>query len=81
MLVLDTSVVVASLNADERRHTDCRELIASANEPLVIPSSTLCEIDHVAGRRFGPSAMPAFLRRIQRGELSIEELGVDDCPE
>ena len=78
MLILDTSVVVASMSPGERRHEDCRRLIESAEEQVAIPGPTLCEIDYVVHARLGALGMPKFLRRIRVGELGVEQLEIDD---
>lgn len=80
MLILDTGIIVASLNRRERTHAPCRALIASADEPIVIPAPTLCEVDHLIHRQLGLEAMPALLRDVERGSYVLEELGPDDLP-
>lgn len=78
MLVLDTSVVVASLNSREAQHARCRSLIESIDERVVVPAPILCEVDHLVHTRAIPGSMPAFLRRIRSGELDVEELQTVD---
>lgn len=69
MLIADTSVIVASINRKERHHAACRALIERLDEPVVVPASTLGEVDHLIHRQLGPAAMPEFLRRAGRGDL------------
>jgi hypothetical protein len=45
-LVLDTSAAVALLVAEDRDHARCVELADELEEQLVVPSSTLVEIDY-----------------------------------
>jgi predicted nucleic acid-binding protein len=78
VLLVDTSVVVASLDVRERHHPACRDLLMRTDEAIVLPSPILCEIDHLVHRAFGPVAMPAFLGRIRAGELSVVESEPDD---
>jgi len=78
MLIADTSVIVASLNRKERHHAACRALIERLDEPVVVPASTLCEVDPLIHRQLGAAAMPEFLRRAGRGELAIEDLRAED---
>lgn len=78
MLVLDTSVVVASLDADERMHAPSRELILETDERIVLPSPVLCEVDHLIHSKFGAAIMPAFLRRIRTAEFDVEEIQRED---
>ena len=78
MLLIDTSVVLASLDVRERHHRACRDLLSRDDERIVVPSPILCEVDHLVHRTFGPSAIPAFLGRIWSGELDVEEAASDD---
>jgi len=78
MLILDTNVVVAAMDRREQHYDACRQLIASSDDQVAVPAPTLCEIDHLAHARFGPDAMPSFLRRIRSGELHVEELHLED---
>ena len=77
-LVLDTGVVLASLDRTEPRHTDCRQLIERTADRVVVPAPILCELDHLVHSRLGTSAMPLFLRGIRRGELDVEPLEDED---
>jgi hypothetical protein len=78
VLLVDTSVVIASLDVRERRHPECRDLLSRGSERIVLPSPILCEVDHLVHQAFGPAAMPAFLGRVRSGELDVEEAGPDD---
>jgi len=78
MLIVDTSVIVASINRKERHHTACRALIERLDEPVVVPAPTLCEVDHLIHRQLDAAAMPEFLRRAGRDELTIEDLRAED---
>jgi predicted nucleic acid-binding protein len=78
VLVVDTSIVVASLDRRERHHEASRRLIEGTDDRIVLPSPILCEVDHLIHRKFGVTAMPRFLTRVRAGELDIEELEPDD---
>jgi uncharacterized protein len=78
MLVLDTGVVLASLDRSEPRHVDCRQLIDRTDDRVVVPAPILCELDHLIHTRLGPLAMPRFLRRVRHGELEMEQLELAD---
>jgi len=78
VLVLDTGVILSSLDRREPTHEACRSLIESCTEAIVIPAPTLCEIDHLLHQRLGPRAMPALLRDVERGAYAVEDLAPDD---
>jgi len=78
VLILDTGVILASIDRREPLNQTCRDLIESSSGPVVIPGPTLCEIDHLLHVRIGALAMPALLRDVERGAYAVEELGPDD---
>jgi hypothetical protein len=78
VLVLDTGVILASIDRREPLHQACRDLIESSNGPIVIPAPALCEIDHLLHVRIGGQAMPALLRDVEHGAYAVEDLGPDD---
>lgn len=78
MLILDTGVVVAALDREERHHAACRAILESTDERVVVPAAILCEVDYLVHQRFGTPAMPAFLQRIRSRELDVEELRPTD---
>lgn len=77
-LILDTGPLIAALDRDDRHHEACAELMDRADEPLVVPAPVLPEVDYLAGRSLGPSAMPAFLRDIVAGAYRLAETTVSD---
>lgn len=77
-LVLDTGPILADIDADDRYHVSCSELIRSSRERRVIPGPVLPEIDHFARARLGPEAFPALLRDIRRGSYDVEDLTAAD---
>lgn len=78
MLILDTSVLLAALDADERLHDACRSLLEGTEEPLVIPSPVLPELGYWAEQRLGVDAMIAVLGDVRRGAYAVEEPSFDD---
>jgi uncharacterized protein len=73
MLVLDTSVLLAALDADEKTHVACRTLLEDSGEPLVIPSPVMPEIGHWADQRLGIDVMITLLGDVRRGAYLVEE--------
>jgi uncharacterized protein len=77
-LVLDTSVLYAAMDRRDTAHAACRALIEGANEPLVIPSPVLPEVDYWVSRGRGVGAMVSLLRDIVDGAYRLEELEIHD---
>ena len=60
-LTLDTSVLLAALDAADPDHGACAELIAEATENLIVPALVLSELDYWCQERLGGAAWLAFL--------------------
>jgi len=77
-LVLDTGPMYASLDRRDAHHATCRHLIEQMNEPLVIPSPVLVEVDYWIHIRLHPGVLVAFLDDIAAGAYRVEELQPED---
>lgn len=74
-LVVDTGVAVAAADGDDPDHRACADLLVSASERRVLPSPVLVEVDHLLR---DTRAMPALLRDIARGSMTVENLTTRD---
>jgi len=79
-LILDTGPLYASLDRSDADHAACRALIESADEPLVIPSPVLVEVDYWIHRRLHPGALVALLADVQSGAYRVEDVAGSDYP-
>jgi hypothetical protein len=70
-LVLDTSVVVAALDSNDRHHDSCRAVVSDATEVLVVPMLTLPEIDYLLRREGRPDVWAQFLRDIEQSAYHL----------
>lgn len=77
-LILDTGPAYASLDRSDAAHEACRALIEGADEPLVLPSPTLGEIDYWVSRGLGAGAMAALLEDVYAGAYQVEDLALAD---
>ena len=77
-LILDTGPLYASLDRSDGDHAACRRLIEAADEPLVIPSPVLVEVDYWIHARLHPGVLVALLDDIVAGAYRIEELRPED---
>jgi uncharacterized protein len=73
-LILDTGPLYASLDRSDADHAACRALIESVNEPLVIPSPVLVEVDYWIQQRLHPGALVALVADIEDGAYAVEDL-------
>jgi predicted nucleic acid-binding protein len=77
-LILDTNVLFAGLDRDDKNHRACRELLDNPNLERVVPATVLVELDYFIRDRLGPLAYAGFLRDITDGSVTIVELRRDD---
>jgi predicted nucleic acid-binding protein len=73
-LILDTGPVYASLDRRDRNHARCRSLIESVDEPLLLPSPILPEVDYLVSERLSTGAMLALLADIEAGAYVVEDV-------
>lgn len=76
MILVDTSGLLALLDAGEPRHADCRAAVAGAS--LVTIDLVLAETDFLLLSRLGREAEARFLDQLARGTPIREPLGHDD---
>lgn len=78
MIVCDTGPLVAALNANDRRHDECVDLLESHPGPLLVPAPVLTEVAYFLESRVGPDAEAGFLRSLAEGELELASLTGSD---
>ncbi len=71
-LVLDTSVLLAALDAADPDHGPCAELISGASEDLIVPALVLGELDYWCHERLTPDAWLTFLEDVLSGAYSVD---------
>jgi predicted nucleic acid-binding protein len=71
-LVLDTSVLLAGLDAADPDHGPCAELIDEASENLIVPVLVLAELDYWCQERLTADVWLAFLEDVLAGAYSVE---------
>lgn len=77
-LILDTGPLYASLDRSDQDHAACRILIEQADEPLLIPSPVLVEVDYWIGQRLTPGALVALVADIEAGAYRVVDLDASD---
>lgn len=73
-VILDTGILYAYYDADDRWHEPARELIAAERGRLVVPSPILPEVDHLLGRRLGAAARRALYQGVVEGHYFVVDL-------
>jgi uncharacterized protein len=77
-LVCDTGIILAALDRRDAAHDRSLKLLASVDEPRVVPAPVMVELDYWFHKYFGRRAMVAFLDDVANGAYDIEELMPQD---
>ena len=73
-LILDTGPLYATLDRDDAAHRQSRRLVELADEPLVIPSPVLVEVDYWISRRLHVGVLVSLLDDVAQGAYLVEDL-------
>jgi hypothetical protein len=71
-LVLDTSVLLAGLDAADPDHGRCADVILGADENLVVPALVLSELDYWCHERLTATVWLGFLEDLLAGSYRVE---------
>ena len=72
MIVVDTSVVVAYMNAADDYHAAVAGWLDGADDDLATTPLIVAEVDHLVGARGGPTARRALHRDLAAGAYMVE---------
>ena len=78
MLLLDTSGLLAAVDAAQRRHADCASILASRPGPFLLSPFVLAELDYLISTRVGRDAQLQLLSEVVRGAYRLESFDADD---
>jgi hypothetical protein len=69
-ILLDTSVLYANIDAGDRHHRACVELLHNHPGPFLVPQLEVTEVTYLATSRIGPEAELRFLEDLARGAFT-----------
>jgi predicted nucleic acid-binding protein len=78
MLLLDTSGLLAALDAGQAKHAECAAVIAGRSGPFLLSPFVLAELDYLLGSRVGATAQDALLAEVARGAYRLEPFDATD---
>jgi predicted nucleic acid-binding protein len=77
-LICDTGPLYAAMDVADQDHDACARLLGTTNEPVLVPSPVVVELDWLAGQRLSPDAFLRFLADAEDGRLEFVDLQTQD---
>jgi predicted nucleic acid-binding protein len=72
VILLDTSGLLAAIDASQRWHEECTRALARATPPLLLSPFVLAELDCLISTRVGAEARESLLGEVARGAYRLE---------
>lgn len=70
-MIVDAGPLYAYVDADDRHHEACLELLQTHPGPLLVPALVISEVAHLLATRCGTEAEVRFLGDLASGVLSV----------
>jgi predicted nucleic acid-binding protein len=78
LILLDTSGLLAALDAAQRAHSESAASLAAASPPRLLSPFVLAELDYLLATRVGRIARMSLLGEIERGAIALELFSTAD---
>ena len=78
MIVVDSGVLIAAVDVDDRHHGACSQLIEERGEELIVPAGVVVEVCWMLSRHVSVDLEADFLESIASGELKVGSLLLAD---
>jgi uncharacterized protein len=72
VIVLDTSAILALLDADDFDHGRCVDALSARKAPFVVPAGILGEIGYLVEAKLGPTALSDFVAELDRRAFAMD---------
>lgn len=70
-MIVDAGPLYAYVDADDRHHDGCLELLETHPGPLLVPALVVTEVAHLLATRLGTTAEVLFLGDLASGVLTV----------
>ena len=77
-LLVDAGPLYAYVDADDRHHRACLDLLLEHPGPLIVPTLVVTEVAYLIGTRLGAGAEVRFLGDLASGDLTVEPVAAGD---
>ncbi len=74
MILLDTSGLLAALDASQRHHREAAASLTAARPPLLLSPFVLAELDYLIASRVGAAARASLLDEVECGAYLLEPM-------
>jgi predicted nucleic acid-binding protein len=81
VILLDTSGLLAAIDASQRLHREAADALLRATPPLLLSPFVLAELDYLLGKYVGTTAREALVREVERGAYQLEPFDASDVTE
>jgi uncharacterized protein len=78
VIVLDTSGLLAAIDASQDRHAAVAAVLRASTGPLLLSPFVLAELDYLISTRVSSTAARAFLDQVAAGVYRLEPMDADD---
>jgi len=78
VILLDTSGLLAAMDASQRWHSEAAASLTAASPPLLLSPFVLAELDHLVAARVGRAARAAVLEEVEREAYVLEPMSGTD---
>jgi predicted nucleic acid-binding protein len=78
VIILDTSGLLAAVDASQRHHVTARRALEAAPPPWLLSPFVLVELDYLLATRVGQSAERALLTEVGRGVYRLEAFDAEE---
>jgi predicted nucleic acid-binding protein len=78
VIVVDTSGLLAAIDAAQHYHIPARETLESADAPLLLSPFVLAELDYLLATKVGHREQLALLAEVERGAYRLEPFAATD---
>ncbi len=78
MIVLDTSGLLAAIDASQRHHSSARRALEAAEPPFVLSPFVLAELDYLLATGVGRRAQSALLAEVEHGAYELAPFAAAD---
>jgi hypothetical protein len=78
VILVDSGVLVAAADADDRHHRVCADFVSDHLPELVVPAGVVVEVSWLLGERVSTAVEAAFLRSVGEGAFRVETINAGD---